>query len=93
MSTETSVKYADLLRQTKDQHEAAEIDALVASANASFARKEADIMSEISKCGLELKRAQRSTSIDIVNIISLRRNLKALEEDLADVRTLRSELF
>ncbi len=92
MSTET-LKYADLLRQSKEQKEDAEIDAIVAGANASFARTEADLMADISRCGLELKRAQGSTSINIANIIELRRNLKALQEDLADVRALKSELF
>ncbi len=92
-NTTTSMKYIDRLKQTKEQRQESEMDSLVAHARANFARTEADLMASIADCERESLENLASVSLNIAAIIESRRTLKALREDLADVKALATELL
>lgn len=92
-TTQATQKYIDVLRMSKEQKDDQLIESHVEYAKANAAQHKANLTKSISDTNVKLKREMASTNLDIATVINLRRELKALMEDLSEVKALETELF
>lgn len=86
-------KYADLLKLTKEEKENNMIEAYVASASANIQTMEAKLIASIANAKVRMGSLTGEQTFNAQAIIEARREVKALEEDLVELKALRAELF
>lgn len=86
-------KYADLIKRSKDQKEAASLELEAKKAALRVERAILDAGAQVEEAKAALTSATEANPFDIDAYIEAKRSVADAEEDLADLNALKNDLF